>query len=681
MSMTRSSGYSLSESFWRWSVVAIALLGLALRLYAAWDWNSYHPNSPQRLIGDEPGYDNIARELLQGFGFTWPGRVPLYPLWLAGVYWLTGGSFNAVPYAQSLLGVAAILLTYALGRRISGRAVGVIAGFLAAISYILIHQSLHTLSEVLYTPLVLLAAITLLDALRDPTAKRFAWAGFWIGASNLVRPTLLLFPVVSIVLLVALLNKKQAIRHWMVYVLTATLVVTPWVLYTYARHHAIFPLQTSNAILWQGSPEYYHLIHDEGYTYMQVWTEVLYGPNWEAHDPTSVEGDRYWTARALQSIANEPWLYLKYAAEKVVTFWIGDPNADWGDTYVFNYTALGRIGFTRRDAVFLMIARALPIAALLAGVVLWRRRRALLPIYALLAYYTLLHAATHAEARLSEPLQPFLLILIAGAIVQLAGSTVVSMTRSSGYSLDVMTTLVGRELSLRYKGSLLGLLWAILSPLGTVFVMHLLFTRILPLNIPHYAAFVYCGLLPWTWFQAAVQTSSATLIDNRDLVRKPFFPRPLLPAVVTTTNLILYLLALPVLLVILTVEGLPLAPTLALLPLVWLVQAIFTFACAILFAALGVLIRDVQHLLGVVLLLWFYLTPIFYDLDRVAPVQASWLRLNPMTVIAQAHRSLALYGQMPDWGALIRTGLVGLGLLGLSVAIFRALEDMFVEVV
>jgi len=68
-----------------------------------------------------------------------------------------------------------------------------------------------------------------------------------------------------------------------------------------------------------------------------------------------------------------------------------------------------------------MIARALPIAALLAGVVLWRRWRALLPIYALLAYYTLLHAATHAEARLSEPLQPFLLILIAGAIVQLAG--------------------------------------------------------------------------------------------------------------------------------------------------------------------------------------------------------------------------------------------------------------------
>jgi len=255
----------------------------------------------------------------------------------------------------------------------------------------------------------------------------------------------------------------------------------------------------------------------------------------------------------------------------------------------------------------------------------------------------------------------------------------VSKTHSFGYFWDVMTTLVGRELRLRYKGSLLGLLWAILSPLGTVFILHFLFTRILPLNIPHYAAFIYSGLLPWTWFQAAVQTSAATLMDNRDLVRKPFFPRPLLPAVVTVTNFVLYLLALPVLLAILVIEGLPLSPALAVLPLVWLAQACFTLACAILVAALGALIRDVQHLLGVGMLLWFYLTPIFYDLDRVTPAQARWLLLNPMTVLVHAHRTLTLYGRMPDWGALAITALVGVALLAASLAVFRALEDLFVE--
>ncbi len=253
------------------------------------------------------------------------------------------------------------------------------------------------------------------------------------------------------------------------------------------------------------------------------------------------------------------------------------------------------------------------------------------------------------------------------------------ITRSAGYYWDAITTLVGRELRIRYKGSLLGLLWAILSPLGTVAIMHVVFTRILPLNIPHYAAFVYSVLLPWYWFSAAVLSGSNSLIDNRDLVRKPFFPRPLLPAVVTSTNFMLYLLALPVLLVMLLLEGIVLSPLLLLLPVVWLVQAIFTLACTIFFAAVGILIRDVQHLLGVGMLLWFYLTPIFYDLDQLPPDQARWFALNPMAVLVQAHRAIALQGRMPSWATLGGWILGSCLLLVLSLRLFRRLEDAFVE--
>lgn len=251
--------------------------------------------------------------------------------------------------------------------------------------------------------------------------------------------------------------------------------------------------------------------------------------------------------------------------------------------------------------------------------------------------------------------------------------------RSSGYIWDAIVALVQRELRIRYKGSLLGLLWAVLSPLGTVVVLSVLFNTILPLNIPHYAAFVYSGLLPWTWFQSAVQISSATLVDNRDLVRKPFFPRLLLPTVVTSSNFMLYLLALPVLLGLLSIEGLPLTWNLLCLPIIWVVQATFTLACSILVAALGVLIRDVQHLLTVGLLLWFYLTPVFYDLERTTSSQARWLRLNPMTAMILAHRSVLLHGLMPDWALLARSFLVSALLLVISVLVFRALEDAFIE--
>lgn len=248
-----------------------------------------------------------------------------------------------------------------------------------------------------------------------------------------------------------------------------------------------------------------------------------------------------------------------------------------------------------------------------------------------------------------------------------------------GYATDVIRTLVERELRIRYKGSALGLLWAVLSPLGMVAVLHLVFTGVLPLGIEHYASYVYSGLLPFTWFQAAVLTCSSTLLDNRDLVRRPFFPRLLLPAVVTATQFALYLLALPVLLVLLLFEGVALSPALLLLPVVWVVLGVFALACGVMFAALGVLIRDVQHILGVGMTLWFYLTPIFYRAEGIDHPSTSLLRLNPMALIVQGHRQITLEGRAPNWGDLGLALAVGLMLLAASVALFRALEDAFVE--
>jgi Dolichyl-phosphate-mannose-protein mannosyltransferase len=413
---------TMSKNVEFWIVLSIVILGLVLRLYAAGGWNADRPDSPQRLKGDEREYNSIALSIIRGDGFVWPGRVPLYPLWLAGAFRLTRGSYSGIPYVQSLLGITVIPLTYVLGRRIFGVSAGLLAAVLTAISYVLIHQSLHLLSEVLYTPFILLVAMTLWDALRQPSIWRFCWAGLWVGLSNLVRPTLLLFPCLLILALLILLPKRQAVRLWVVYVITAALVVMPWVIHNYIRYQALFPLQTSKAILWQSSPEYYHLVRDRGYTYRRVWSEVVYPPNYKEHDPTSVEGDRWWTQRALRSIVAEPLVYLTYAVEKLGTYWVGDPNADWGDTYVFNYQALLRVGYTDFDATLYMIARILPIVALLTSFALWRQWRVLLAIYALLVYCTLLHAATHAEARLSDPLQPLLLIIIGGAIATTFGS-------------------------------------------------------------------------------------------------------------------------------------------------------------------------------------------------------------------------------------------------------------------
>jgi ABC-type polysaccharide/polyol phosphate export permease len=116
-----------------------------------------------------------------------------------------------------------------------------------------------------------------------------------------------------------------------------------------------------------------------------------------------------------------------------------------------------------------------------------------------------------------------------------------------------------------------------------------------------------------------------------------------------------------------------------LLPAVWLVLCLFTLACTVLFAALGVLVRDVQHLLGVFMLLWFYLTPVFYDLERAPPDQARALLLNPMTVLVTAHRDVTLAGRSPDWQALLACAAFALVLLAAGAAFFRALEHRIIE--
>lgn len=399
-------------------MIGIVALGLLLRIFEVWRYNVGHAADASALVGDEPGYNGLALGLVEGTGFfDWPGRVPLYPVFLAILHLVTGQSYDAIRYLQAGIAVAAIPLTYLLGRRVfpESRVPALIASFLAATGYALIEHAPRLQSEILYAPVVLMAVIALWDAVADPTTRRLVLAGVAVGMSALVRPALLLFPAAFGVALLLCLPRRRALQAAAVFAVTMGAVLLPWIGFTFAKYGAFIPLQTSNALLWQGSPEYFQLVRET--SYQQVWTEVIYGPGWQAHDPTSIEGDRWWTARALHSIRSEPGLYLRYAVEKLGTFWVGDPHADWANSQVFNLVAMSRY-FSPRRLFMIATSRALPILGLIACLVLWRHWRRLVPLYAVLVYVTLLHAATHAEFRLSSPFQPILMVLIGGAMLR-----------------------------------------------------------------------------------------------------------------------------------------------------------------------------------------------------------------------------------------------------------------------
>ena len=247
------------------------------------------------------------------------------------------------------------------------------------------------------------------------------------------------------------------------------------------------------------------------------------------------------------------------------------------------------------------------------------------------------------------------------------------------YLRDLLKELVVREMKLRYKRSLLGIVWTLLNPLAQLLVFNFVFRYVLPLQIPNYAAFLFTGLLAWNWFQASMLTGTGGIVDNRELVKRPGFPPVILPIVSVTTNLIHFLLALPVLLLFLLLNGFRLNGAILFLPALLAVQFLLTVGLVYLFAAVHVTLRDTQYLLGIALMLGFYLTPVLYDLGSV-PERFHWAYwLNPLAAIISSYRSILLNGELPGNLSMLYLVVISLLALWAGYRLFVKVSDRFIE--
>lgn len=247
------------------------------------------------------------------------------------------------------------------------------------------------------------------------------------------------------------------------------------------------------------------------------------------------------------------------------------------------------------------------------------------------------------------------------------------------YLRDLLRELVVRDMKLRYKRSVLGVAWSLLNPLGQLLVFSAVFRFLLPLNIPNYAAFLFTGLLAWSWFQSSVLLATGAIVGNRELIQQPGFPMVVLPVVTVTTHLIHYLLALPILLLFLFFSGISLGTAVLALPFLIILQYLFTLAIAYFVATIHVVFRDTEHLLSIFLLLLFYLTPIFYDAGALpAPYRAIY-NLNPLVHLMEAYRAILMQNQLPPFLPLGVIGLLTAVLLVIGYRLFIQTSYRFVE--
>lgn len=256
---------------------------------------------------------------------------------------------------------------------------------------------------------------------------------------------------------------------------------------------------------------------------------------------------------------------------------------------------------------------------------------------------------------------------------------------------ELIRNLVLRDLKVRYKNSILGVAWTWVNPL----LMMVVYTVVLKVmaagrsDLPNDPVFILCALLPWNFFATSVAQATDSVVEAAPLVKKAYFPREILPVCSVLGNLINFLIALPVFFLLALIMGSPVTLWALTLPLAILVQLLFTLGLSLITSTLNVFYRDTRHILNVLLLAWFFLTPVIYPLAAI-PEQYTllgvtlnarvWLqRVNPMASIITSYQDLLYWGVPIGWDFVLRTALVSLVVLAAGYLIFSHYSSRFGE--
>ena len=251
---------------------------------------------------------------------------------------------------------------------------------------------------------------------------------------------------------------------------------------------------------------------------------------------------------------------------------------------------------------------------------------------------------------------------------------------------DLFYFLVGRDVKMRYKQTVLGVVWAIIQPLFLTVIFTIVFSVLAGIgsdSVP-YPLFAYSGLLLYVFFANAVTNSSNSLIGDPNLITKIYFPRLLLPTAAVGGGLVDLAIASVVLVMMMIYYRVGVTANIVILPVLVVLITLLALGVGMLLAALNVKYRDVRYLVPFLLQLTMYVSPVIYPttiLKTILPERLHWVYgLNPLGGIIEGFRA-ALFGLGLDWLALSISGVVTLGLLLCSAYIFRRMEKSFADVI
>ncbi len=249
---------------------------------------------------------------------------------------------------------------------------------------------------------------------------------------------------------------------------------------------------------------------------------------------------------------------------------------------------------------------------------------------------------------------------------------------------QMIYSLVKKDLRGRYKGSALGFLWTFLNPLLQLLVYTLVFSTIMRAGIDKYYMFLFVALVPWIFFSSALTGGSSCVIASKDMIKKIYFPREVLPISYITTSFVNMLLSFVVIFGVIIITGFGVNVTALLyLPIIMIVEYLLAIGIAMMVSAFTVYFRDLEYILSIIAMAWQFLTPVMYSQqmveDALPPLLLKIWNLNPMTPIIIAYRDILYYKQVPEINTLLTATILGGIFTVIGFVLFRKLQKGFAE--
>ena len=254
--------------------------------------------------------------------------------------------------------------------------------------------------------------------------------------------------------------------------------------------------------------------------------------------------------------------------------------------------------------------------------------------------------------------------------------------RKLGYNFvkyyDLLIELVLRDIKVKYKRSVLGFAWSILNPLLMMIVMSIVFSTIFRSDIKNFPMYLITGQVIFSFFSEATNSAMMSIIGNGELIKKVYIPKyifPLSKVMFSFSNMIFSLVAV---VIVAIATKLPITPAILLFPLPLIYVFVFSLGIGLLLASYAVFFRDLLHLYGIILLIWTYLTPIFYPITILPPNIRLLLKFNPLYVFISNFREIVLYGNVPSLFSNLLCIAYAILALIIGTLAFRRTKDKFI---